>query len=541
MQRIRSTLAGLRQPDVWTVLLICAGVGFELINALAAGAFSSFLPGFYRILWLGLGGLYVIRLWRECRSGGMRRCLGFFAICDLLALLSAFVLGFGFNLLAFSTVRLFQLIVHFEKQDNISHTKIFLDVLKDRKPELTLTFFLSVVSLLLVSSLFFLVEKPYHGETGNIHTFFQWSLGVLLGTDLFVSIEPKTGLGFLLYLLMVFLGIAVIALPISILSGGFADAISESTKLKKTFANRSNLDRAFETMQTIPERHLVASLGLVARRKYMTVDYALTRMGLTAEHISDIVATGGGYRLKAVGRELDSPYEDLLIIERFEANSPYGSFIPRSSRIHILSTQSAGDVYTGHFTATLAATIGANYYSNEYFSSGDPLPERQCNFAHNDSYVYTEASSGNFALDQFMLDLRSNVKPGDFVFYVGTCRANVQEFHIVGGGDKGVDDAAIADPTLRDTGKLADFRTSLVTALPDDNFKVCGSEVYQTKTPNHLARFIHNDLKADCIIAFVNIRILRHAGIEQYYGSIKALATAVLKTTEPLEGQLQAS
>lgn len=532
MQRLKQTVAGLRQPDTVTVLLICVGVGFELFNALALGSFSLQLSQLYRVLWIGFGILFALRFYRESRTKGTRCALGFFALCDLGALLSVLYFGFGFNLLAFSMIRLFQLIAHFEKQDDISHVKVFLDVLNDRKPELALTVFISAVSLLLMSSLFFLVEKPYHGESATIYTFFKWSFGVLLGKDLFVSIEPHTGIGFLLYVSMVFLGIAVVALPISILSGGFADAISQSTKLKKTIRNRNILNRAFQTLQTIPERKLVADLALMSWRKYMTVEYALTRIGLTAENISDVIKAGGGYRLKAVRRELDSTYEDQLVVERFEPSAPYGTFTPRSSRVHVISTQSASDVFTGHFTATIAATLGANYYSNEYFSSGDPLPEKQCNFAKNDAYLAPALPTANSAMARFIQDLQTTVKAGDFVLYLGTCRANVQEFHVLGGGGKGVPDPDIANPTLSDPRRLGGFRKSLLDTLDRNDYGVCGSDTYQTDASNHLAHFIHDHLKADCIIVYVNIRILRHVNSKEYFQAIKALASAVSELTE---------
>lgn len=97
------------------------------------------------------------------------------------------------------------------------------EVIYEKKEELTVTLFITTLLLLIASTLMFYVENPAQPEVfTNVFMSFWWAIATLTTVG-YGDIYPITGAGRLLSGIIAIIGIGLVALPTSILSGGFIE------------------------------------------------------------------------------------------------------------------------------------------------------------------------------------------------------------------------------------------------------------------------------------------------------------------------------
>jgi voltage-gated potassium channel len=176
---------------------------------------------------------YILRAWsctenpkfRSPFSGRLRYLITPMAIVDLMAVLP-FYLPFIFPEMRFiRAIRLFRLFRILKLARYSDALKTFADVLNLKKEELGVTFFATLILLVVASSMVYEAENEVQPEAfANIPDAMWWGV-VTLTTVGYGDIYPKTPLGKFIGSFVVISGIGLFALPAGILASGFNEVL----------------------------------------------------------------------------------------------------------------------------------------------------------------------------------------------------------------------------------------------------------------------------------------------------------------------------
>ena len=234
-------------------------------------------------------------------------------------------------------------------------------------------------------------------------------------------------------------------------------------------------------------------------------------------------------RIRACKQTIESTYEDNLVLEAFPVNTIYGSFINRNSNIHIISTQSVGDMSIGHLSRKVATALNANYYSNEFFSSGSLLEEKQINFSANKFYIDSDNNDIPEALKLWIQTLNKHIKPNDLVIYLGTASASRDPYyHVLCGGKKGTEDLLEVDnPTMNNMEGVVGFYNNLEEHMDNLNLPITSHSEFGNTNQKHLTQVLRNHNKANVLTIYVSMKLLQFTPLDIYYKAIHGLVESV--------------
>lgn len=176
---------------------------------------------------------YLLRLWtctvdqrfRDPVRGRLRFAFTPLAMIDLLAVLP-FYLPMIFPELRFMrAVRLFRLLRVLKMARYSESLKVFVEVLRLKREELSLMFFVILILLVISSSLMYHVEHDAQPQIFSSIPATMWWGVVTLATVGYGDMYPVTPLGKLIGSVVVILGIGMFAMPTGILAAGFAEAL----------------------------------------------------------------------------------------------------------------------------------------------------------------------------------------------------------------------------------------------------------------------------------------------------------------------------
>jgi voltage-gated potassium channel len=107
---------------------------------------------------------------------------------------------------------------------------LIVSVVKEKRTELMMTGFLSLLVLILASFLMYYIEGEAQPDNfPNILTSFWWAIATLTTVG-YGDIVPITGVGRFIGGIIAVLGIGIVALPTGLLSAGFKDRIEKKRK-----------------------------------------------------------------------------------------------------------------------------------------------------------------------------------------------------------------------------------------------------------------------------------------------------------------------
>jgi len=156
-----------------------------------------------------------------------------FGIVDLLAILPFYLpMVFEFDLRILRILRLFRLFRVLKLAHYATSLTLIAKVIKSKKEELLITFFVAFIMLLLSSNIMYHIESESQPDKfTSIFSAFWWSIATLT-TIGYGDIYPITGWGQLLAAITALFGIGLIAIPTGIISSGFVEELSKR-KLKE--------------------------------------------------------------------------------------------------------------------------------------------------------------------------------------------------------------------------------------------------------------------------------------------------------------------
>jgi voltage-gated potassium channel len=159
-----------------------------------------------------------------------------FGIIDLLAILPFYIpFIIKIDLRFLRLIRLIRFFRVLKISRYNSTLKLIRDVLKEKRAELGMTFFVAGLFLLVSGFVMFSVENPVQPDKfPNIFASIWWAVATMT-TSGYGDIYPITTLGKIISGIVAFLGIGLIALPTGIISAGFIEKINKSKNEKKTY------------------------------------------------------------------------------------------------------------------------------------------------------------------------------------------------------------------------------------------------------------------------------------------------------------------
>ncbi len=304
---------------------------------------------------------YLIKLW-SCTSSHksnkfstlLRYIVAPISILELLVICTTIIFGSQANIIFLLLIKIFKVSEYIGTGDNYSPAQILKRSFLNKKEELFITILFSIGLLLLSSFIIFKFEAPVQPDKlDSIMPSIGWAFSILTNNSI-VDFQPITTIGKIFQMVMVLLGVLIVGLPIGIITGSFIEEIQASKK-NEVLQKRSNiLISAFKHEQKIKIRKLMKDLNLSSERKVLDIDFAMSRLEYSQSEIFEASRYSKSLRIRACRQSMESTYEDNLVLESFPVNTVYGSFINRNSNIHVLSTQSIGDISIGHFSRMVA-------------------------------------------------------------------------------------------------------------------------------------------------------------------------------------------
>ena len=151
---------------------------------------------------------------------------GFYGLIDLIAVLPFFLpLAFVFDSRALRILRLIRALRILKVGQHSKAVKHLLQVFKEIKGELTLTFFLSLILIVFAGIVVFYAENPFQPEVfNNIGSSIWWAFATLTTVG-YGDIYPVTVVGKLIASFVAIIGIGLIAIPTGLISATYVDIL----------------------------------------------------------------------------------------------------------------------------------------------------------------------------------------------------------------------------------------------------------------------------------------------------------------------------
>jgi len=175
---------------------------------------------------------YILRVWsctmeerfRHPIKGRLRYMFTAGAMVDLLAILPSYIGALvGLDLRTLRLLRLARFLRLFRLTSYMKATRIVVNVFKNRKNELVLSFVLAIFLIIISSSIIYFAEHPAQPKIfRSIPHSIYWSV-ITLTTTGYGDMTPHTSLGRFMTGVLLLAGVAIFALPAGIITAGFLE------------------------------------------------------------------------------------------------------------------------------------------------------------------------------------------------------------------------------------------------------------------------------------------------------------------------------
>ena len=157
------------------------------------------------------------------------------ALIDLIAIVPAFLpLLVPMDLRFVRIMRILRMMRIFKFSRYSKSMKLFRDVLYEKRGELGVTAFTTVVLLIVSSTLMYFLERDDQPDAfPNILASFWWAVATLTTVG-YGDVYPVTAAGKFISGIIALMGVGLVALPTGILSSAFMDKVSEQKQTKNT-------------------------------------------------------------------------------------------------------------------------------------------------------------------------------------------------------------------------------------------------------------------------------------------------------------------
>ena len=191
---------------------------------------------------------YLLRLWtsplhyagKSVKHPYLKFIFSTWGLIDLLAILPFYApFLFTMNLVFLRSLRLMRLLRILKLSRYSQSLRVIGQILKEKKADLGITFFMTFILLIIASTLMYNIEHQAQPENyKNIGDAFWWAIATLTTVG-YGDIYPITNLGRFFSGVIAVLGIGLVALPTGIISSAFIKNLDDRKEKNNPTSNKS--------------------------------------------------------------------------------------------------------------------------------------------------------------------------------------------------------------------------------------------------------------------------------------------------------------
>lgn len=292
--------------------------------------------------------------------GRVRYCFSFYGLIDVLSTYP-FYLHFLLPVpyVALKALRIARLMRVFRY---LKAFNVLSRAMRAKKDEMWVSVqFLTIITLILSFILFFVEHEAQPEVYNNGWTSVLWAFAQYIGDPgNFADTPPITVTGRIIACIIGVLGIAIFAVPAGLIGSAFSEVMEKDERKEKSEGWAEKMQLAFESKLDRPTGYQIVP-------RYVSVTEIQARLGLKEDEILDGVNAAENLRL--INLSCTQPAElrpaDILAVEMFIVNNPYGCCIDRGSKITIFTPSDIVDPIMGWWGYYLALIGGFNYIGRE--------------------------------------------------------------------------------------------------------------------------------------------------------------------------------
>jgi voltage-gated potassium channel len=349
-----------------------------------------------------------------------------------------------------------------------------------------------------------------------------WAVSALTTVG-YGDIYPKTAMGKILASLISIIGIGIFAVPAGIISAGFMQEMERNNMVNVATRNGEKIVKAFFTSPI--------KLGQYATTfRALDLTTIKSRLELSEQDIFEAIRHSQHLRVRYKRNTQHERFSNTLVLEHFEFNRLYGSYINRGSRIAIISPMSHAEHAIGHFTAHLAKYLGADYLSNEmYGEAQDFNQEFAFSFTKNEAFLNESLPNIPEAFLHFKKDLQNVIQPNETVFIIKSSTKRTEDFNLHFGGNVGDSGFDIIKPTFADTDKLRAFYQKLALTLHEEDlsYRLAMHKHFDNTLPDTIHQYIWQANQANVITLYIHNDLMEWTQDDTYYQIIRVLGDTI--------------
>ena len=315
----------------------------------------------------------------------------------------------------------------------------------------------------------------------------------------FADNPPITIAGQIIAACVGILGIAIFAVPAGLIGSGFTEVMEAEQKEIELKENATS----------ISELMLVKSIrreGLYWPAKNLSFGDIKLELGLSEEEILKAVTTAKNLRIKNLAVAVnEGPKNDMLVVNQFYTNTPYGSHVERGSSVTIVNPIGVGDNGLSFFDWQIAQLGGFNYVANEFFSRQNSNENVRCNF-----YTILEEATENPHFQQFVDDIVRDKDENDWIIVVAGEQVvkNITDFHFEFGGEKGETSFDFPECITHDRTMLKQLYDDFSKTMEEKGLKTDAHQVQPKMNKDNIARYLLTKTKANVLLITVSYKLM---------------------------------
>ena len=432
-------------------------------------------------------------------GGRVRYCFSFYGLIDILSTFPFYVnLFVQVPYMAMKVLRIARLLRVFRY---VKAFNILSRAIKAKRQEMVVSLqFLAIVTLILSFILFFVEHNAQPEVYDNGWKSVVWAFAQYIGDPGgFADTPPITLTGRLIACVIGVLGIAIFAVPAGLIGSAFTEVMDKDSKTEELKKNSHRINE-FMLVKSIKRA------GIFFPAKNISIGDLQLELGLADAEIIKAVSNSKNLRLKNLANAIISgPKTDMIVVNQFHVNTPYGSHVDRDSSVTIVNPLGRGDNGLSFFDWHIAQIGGFNYVANELFSRTHSDVNSRCNF-------YTVDEPNNPSFKAFIDNITRGKGKNDWIVIIAgeqIVKNSPYDFHFELGGDRG--------ETSFDFDECIPWNRSLTKQLYEDFSKTL-EETIQLKTDLHsvqpkvgaknLARYLTTQTEANVLLLTISYDLM---------------------------------
>lgn len=285
------------------------------------------------------------------------------------------------------------------------------------------------------------------------------------------------------------------------------------------------------------KKHPILGIPNVLER-YCTIAMLQSRLTFSETEIFNAIRHSDNLRIKWEKSSEEVKTFDMIVVEHFEKNTQYGLFERNSSRdgetedspVTIICGGGRGERAISHFCRCLARYGKFNLILNEYYSSGDIIPERKLGFDESDLFANGECLNTE-GQREFCEDIKEINKTPQLNIVIRSSRANRKhQFQFGFGGEKGDAIDVVKQPTIDNIDEFKNFFNEFQQAVEHRNLPCCTHEEFDCTSKRLVHQWIYDNTHNNTLTIYISVGVLATALKDNnYFYDIKLLSDMINK------------